>query len=978
MAKTIVYTTDTINSWKEKTNDISADLGDIVLLTTDTDSDVVGAINSIDSNLGARETLTTIDKTSVVAAINEHDAEIGDTPLTTAAQTIRGAINEHDAEIGDSALTTTGQTLRSAINEHDAEIGNMVLTGLTATDVSAALRELRTELGDITKLTTNTQDSAVGAIIEIVDRVDSLDALLDQAVLTTSDVRFNSVTTGNTVTNTGGVTHASTYTVDAVSGVVIDAGTTTVLKKDGVTKFTFKDSVGVHQFLEVPGTFHVHAGDDIRLDAGGGDWVLEDQEITSFQFTGASGTNKRMSVPTGNLSIDTQANQSEIQLQAGTSGKIVHSAAGTEMMNFTAGSINRTGSLTIDASANINLDADGGNVYFKDNAVTQMTFIGGTHKEIDVATGNLTLDVPGDVYVNADGGDVYFQDGDSAVFTFSNGATKTLAVSKGNLTFDVAGDITVDADGGDIVFKDGDSTTMTFSGGTVTRTGDFTVDASGDIILDADGADVLLKDDGTQYGSLTNSSGNLVVKSGTATAVTFSGSASGPTKRAATFNGPVFVGDSAFADSMGGKSLTGAVNFLWTNLQSADAYAGTLSLSTSATNLTAAVNELDSEHGVLANLTTTAKNNFVAAINELDSDVGSRSNLTTTTNTTLVAAINELDADIGNRSSLTTANKTNIVAAINELVDMTTDSVSEGGTNLYYTNTRARSAVGVTASTGLSYTSSTGKFAGVNATKSVKGVASFDSDHFIVSSGAVRLKISADNSGTGYGSLAYDSDTGKFTYSKVTASDIRGRISATTSGTGYGGLSYSSSTGTITYSKVTDANIRGVVSGGTGLTYTSSTGEFKANTSTKNTLGVASFDSASFTVSSGHVTLNTSGFITNGQISTSAAIDLSKLASIAQDRVLGRTATGTGAVSAVQISTGMIAADAVTYSRMQNVATANRLLGSTTANGQISEVQVQSGMIASGAVTTAKLYNSTTLNIKNAAGTTLFTLTGIG
>ena len=52
---------------------------------------------------------------------------------------------------------------------------------------------------------------------------------------------------------------------------------------------------------------------------------------------------------------------------------------------------------------------------------------------------------------------------------------------------------------------------------------DITLDATADIILDAGGADVLLKDDGTQYGALTNSSGELVVKSGSTTALTFSG-----------------------------------------------------------------------------------------------------------------------------------------------------------------------------------------------------------------------------------------------------------------------------------------------------------------------------------------------------------------------------------------------------------------------------------------------------------------------
>ena len=52
-----------------------------------------------------------------------------------------------------------------------------------------------------------------------------------------------------------------------------------------------------------------------------------------------------------------------------------------------------------------------------------------------------------------------------------------------------------------------------------------TLDSAGDINLDAGGADVTLKDDGTTFASLTNSSGELVIKSGSTptTAITFSG-----------------------------------------------------------------------------------------------------------------------------------------------------------------------------------------------------------------------------------------------------------------------------------------------------------------------------------------------------------------------------------------------------------------------------------------------------------------------
>ncbi|ASF00123.1 hypothetical protein [uncultured virus] len=68
------------------------------------------------------------------------------------------------------------------------------------------------------------------------------------------------------------------------------------------------------------------------------------------------------------------------------------------------------------------------------------------------------------------------------------------------------------------------------------------VDTAGDITLDADGGDVVLKDGGTQYGSLTNTSGNLIIKSGSTTAVTFSGANT-------TFAGTVTIGSAEISET---------------------------------------------------------------------------------------------------------------------------------------------------------------------------------------------------------------------------------------------------------------------------------------------------------------------------------------------------------------------------------------------------------------------------------------------
>ena len=91
--------------------------------------------------------------------------------------------------------------------------------------------------------------------------------------------------------------------------------------------------------------------------------------------------------------------------------------------------------------------------------------------------------------------------------------TGTLAVS-GTSAF--TGKITSN-NGIDIDNINIDVTTIALSSGTLS------VDVAGDINLDAGGGDIVLGDDGTQFASLTNTSGNLIIKSGSTTAATFSG-----------------------------------------------------------------------------------------------------------------------------------------------------------------------------------------------------------------------------------------------------------------------------------------------------------------------------------------------------------------------------------------------------------------------------------------------------------------------
>ena len=108
-----------------------------------------------------------------------------------------------------------------------------------------------------------------------------------------------------------------------------------------------------------------------------------------------------------------------------------------------------------------------------------------------------------------------------------NGASNI--TSGGLLKLDVdadADDLTGDSATGRLTIGASEDLNL-YHGGTnsyiVNDTGDLILDTADDIVLDAAGGDVFFKAAGTTFGSATNTSGNLIIKSGTTTALTFSG-----------------------------------------------------------------------------------------------------------------------------------------------------------------------------------------------------------------------------------------------------------------------------------------------------------------------------------------------------------------------------------------------------------------------------------------------------------------------
>jgi hypothetical protein len=123
-------------------------------------------------------------------------------------------------------------------------------------------------------------------------------------------------------------------------------------------------------------------------------------------------------------------------------------------------------------------------------------------------------------------------------------AASTLQTSSGAITIDSnAAGVTVDGHTG-----------VTLQS---TSSGNILLDSVADIVLDAGGADVTLKDDGTVYGSLSQSGGELLIKSGSTptTALTLAGAN-------ATFAGTLGVGAITGTSTIQGTTITATTAFV--------------------------------------------------------------------------------------------------------------------------------------------------------------------------------------------------------------------------------------------------------------------------------------------------------------------------------------------------------------------------------------------------------------------------------
>ena len=318
---------------------------------------------------------------------------------------------------------------------------------------------------------------------------------------TFSDLGIELMATGENAGTWGTKTNTNLQIVEkAVAGYVEQAvtsgGTTALSITDGDT--TESTSVARHAVIKLTGTI---SGNSIVTVPDSIEKVYIVTNGTSgaytVQFKTASGTGITFGV-------------------SEKTTKLVYSD-GTNLVDagFSGGTDLDGNELILDADADTSITADtddqidikvAGSDQIK---ITDGAIIPSTDNDIDLGTSSLEFKdafFDGTVTADAFAGPLT---GDVTGNVSGTAATVTTAAQSNITSLGTLTTLTVDD--------------ITINGSTISDSGDFTVDGGADIILDADGGDIFFKDGGTTFGSATNTSGNLIIKSGTTTALTFSG-----------------------------------------------------------------------------------------------------------------------------------------------------------------------------------------------------------------------------------------------------------------------------------------------------------------------------------------------------------------------------------------------------------------------------------------------------------------------
>jgi hypothetical protein len=562
-------------------NELILDADADTSITADTDDQIDIKIAGADDFQFTANTFTAQSGSSIV--VPEGGLTFGSTAITSTA----AELNLLD---GVSGLVQADLTKLAAVDSTAAEL-NIVDGGTSATSTTVA---------DADRVVLN--DNGTMVQVAVTDLAAYFDDEITAMPNLTSVGTLTTLTVDSIIINGTNIGHTS------------DADAIAIASNGNVT---------ISQNLTVTGDITV-SGDDITMGTN-----------TAGNLLIADGTNFN-SIAVGSLSeISTVAND-DVFLAVDTSGgglkKIARSAVVSGLA--TSGAISN---VVEDTSPQL-----GGDLDVNSNGL------------VSTSNGNIALTPNGSGVVRIDGSNgIDMQSGaisiknsgaQSYVRFYCESSNAHYAQLQAPAHSDFSGNITLTLPATTDTVA-GIAATQTFTNKTLTtpviaeidNSSNITLDAGADIILDAGGADITLKDDGTTFGSLTNSSGELVIKSGSTptTAMTFSGAN-------VTFAGTVTIGSAGISEAeleiLDGATVTTAeLNIL----DGVTSTAAELNILDGVTSTAAELNILD---GVTS---TAAELNILDGVTSTAAELNIMDGNTSASSTTLVDADRLVTNDAG-------------------------------------------------------------------------------------------------------------------------------------------------------------------------------------------------------------------------------------------------------------------------------------------------------------------------------------------
>ena len=293
----------------------------------------------------------------------------------------------------------------------------------------------------------------------------------------------------------GGLTVTGTT---SVAGLTVSGDlSTNVIKSDDSTAIQIQDG------LNISGTLSANTIDTNTISSGDSSAIqIQDSVNMSGTLTVAGTTNTADVATTGNTTISGSLttgtfNVGDLNIDASgkfttdTNGNIDFDPSGSGVVNF-ASDTNITGTATVTGQFNAdNLRIDGNVISSTSGSIT-LSPVAGT---------NLVLGP-------TSGGVVTAPEFQATLGEFVTLRTDTLSTDTSNA------DLTIGTQGTGNIVLDTEK---------IARTGNLEFDVSGYVVIDSGAGDIYLKDDGTGFGILSNSAGNLEIKSGNTTALSMTG-----------------------------------------------------------------------------------------------------------------------------------------------------------------------------------------------------------------------------------------------------------------------------------------------------------------------------------------------------------------------------------------------------------------------------------------------------------------------